>query len=186
MQSFQTCFRTGLAALALCAAAAAPASASTLNFKLTGNVATGTGSAVFDTTGAPSLDPYEYRAGDTFLASITFDFNAFDPFTIDFTEADATNPVMVFFQSGNPADIFYAGAVLEAPGRDLGILDFASLTMAGGAFSMQFHFDTGEEGNLQGTYVFVADEPPTSVPEPASAALVGAGLAALAWRRRRA
>ena len=187
MQSFQTGFRKLTAALGLLVAGSVPVSAATLNFQFTSDIATGPGSAVFDTTSAPSLDPYEYRAGDTFLASITFDFGgAFTPFVIDFTEADATNPITISFQSGNPSDIFFAGSVFETPGRNLGALDFASLTMGGGAFLMQIHFDTGEEGRVEGTYAIVGDEPPpVSVPEPASAALVGAGLAALVLRGRR-
>lgn len=179
MRSFQSRFRTLVAALGLLAAA--PASASTLNFQFTSVEATGTGSAVFDTAGAPSLDPYLYRAGDTFFAS--FDFGSV---VVDFTEADAANPIMVFFQSGNPSDLFFSGSVLEGPGRDLGVFDFVGLTMVEGGFSMQVHFDTGEEASFEGTYAIVDGNPPTSVPEPASALIFGAGLAAVAWRRRRA
>jgi hypothetical protein len=158
-----------------------PASAVTLNFKFDSADTTGTGAATFDITGAPSLDPYEYRAGDTFVANFTFGSTA-----ITFTEGDALNPILVFFQSGQPSDIFYSGSLIESAGTDLGIFDFISLSMGDGSFSMQAHYDTGEEASFGGTYKFIGDEPPaTAVPEPASAALACAGLVALIRRRRR-
>ncbi|HEX2116978.1 MAG TPA: hypothetical protein VHM01_21450 [Alphaproteobacteria bacterium] len=51
-------------------------------------------------TDAPSLDPYEFCAGDTFLA--TFDFDG--QVTVPFTEANSSNPTQIVFLAGNPVD----------------------------------------------------------------------------------
>ncbi|HEX2116977.1 MAG TPA: PEP-CTERM sorting domain-containing protein [Alphaproteobacteria bacterium] len=56
--------------------------------------------------------------------------------------------------------------------------------MGDGNFELQFLTDDGFENTVSGTYVLVGGE--TSVSEPASALLLGAGLAAVAWRRQRA
>jgi hypothetical protein len=184
MQSFQSRFRTLVAALGLLAAAAAPSSAATLNFEFTSESGqtTGTGSVNFDPTGAPSTDPYEFRLGDTFLATFDFDGAA----TVSFTEADALNAIQIPFLAGNPVDAFYSGSVVDGPDNHLGFISWIQLSMGEGDFSLQFLSDEGDEGTITGTYILVQDGPQTPVPEPATALIFGAGLAAIAWRRRRA
>jgi hypothetical protein len=184
MFSFQCSFRTLAAAAGLFfAAAAAPASAGTLNFTLISNsgTTTGTGAAMFDTTGAPADGLFEFHAGDTFSVALDVEGTA----NLLFTELDAFS-VYVVYAGGLPVDIEYFGELDEALGADLGPLTWASLSMGGGDFALRVRADTGEEGTILGTYVITSDDPPpTAVPEPASAALLGTGLAALALRRRR-
>jgi hypothetical protein len=170
-----------MALFGVVAVSAVPASSSSsLSFTATGAGVTGSGQAVFDATGAPSVDPYVFRPGDTFHAS--FDLGAV---TVNFTELDGTASVL--FLSSSPADLMYHGFQSDGVDNHLGAIADLTLDLFGeGGFQIRIHYDDGEEGTTHGQYSVTFDPPTTTVPEPASALMLGAGLAAIAWRRRRA
>jgi hypothetical protein len=182
MQVFLTRFMSAVAAVgAFAAIAAAPASAAIFQLEFSGSSIAGSGSISFDTTGAPSTDPYEYRAGDTFLAS--FDFGSV---TIDFTELHAQIPIQIPHVAGEPSDVFYSGTRDESSGDDLGLINFINLSMGEGGWTLSFLTDDGFEATVRGEYLFVQDGTEIPVPTPATAALFAGGLVALGWRSCRA
>ncbi len=131
MRILHTTLLAGAVALGISAAAtAAPVS---FDLEFTGSSVPGTGTVTVDTAGAPTTDPYEFRAGNSFSAS--FDFGSV---TITFSEADALNPVLVPFIGGNPADVNYSGVLDEATGIDLGFISFIDLSMGDGGYSLFF------------------------------------------------
>jgi hypothetical protein len=167
-------------AVAFGIAAAAAAAPVTLDFQFNGSSVPGTGSVTVDPAGAPTTDPYEFRAGDTFIAS--FDFSSV---IITFDEQDALNPVLVPFTGGIPTDVYYSGFLDEATGIDLGFISFISLSMGEGGWTLGFLTDDGFEITINGTYVILQDGSETPVPAPAAALLFASGLVGLGWARRR-
>jgi PEP-CTERM motif len=180
MRSLWT-MRLAGAALGLFAAAFAPPASAvpvTANIEFTGDDGSGTGSVAFD-PGAQTDGLYLYQLGDTLEITLNLIGSV-----VIFTENDlvyAEDVPEILLSGGVPQDVRYYGFL----GDVAGIINTIGLTVGYGGWSANGTTDDGFEFFTGGEYRFVGDTPETPVPEPSSALLFAAGLAALGWTRRR-
>jgi hypothetical protein len=163
---------------------AAKAGLETFDFTVTATTgplagATSTGSFSFDTAIIPTGGGSGNVIRDGLLSSLTFTWNG-----IAYTAATANTHALMFDATGALVGALFgnncnSSGCIIVPGFD----DWAVGWLGGGTFS-SFEYSTPDSRFFeQGTLVI---SPATAVPEPGTLAVMGAGLAAMAFLRRRA